>query len=69
MTDCLYCLETRNTFNVTKLDPNNQVEVEVVACKEPYLAVRYFNDECFPNWSIGMRIKYCPVCGRRLADG
>ena len=69
MADCPYCLETGNSFIVTKLNPDNRVKVEVVACKEPYLVVRYFNDEWLPNWSIGMRIKYCPMCGRKLTDG
>lgn len=68
MADCPYCLETGNSFIVKKLDPDNQVEVEVVACKEPYLMVRHRNDGWLANWSIGMRIKYCPVCGRRLTD-
>lgn len=66
---CPYCLETGNSFTVTKLDPDNQVEIEVVACKEPYLMVRYFNDCGLANWRIGMQIKYCPVCGRMLTDG
>lgn len=70
MADCPYCLETGNSFNVTKLDPGIQVEVEVVACKEPYLAVRHYsNDGWLANWSVGMKIKYCPMCGRRLTDG
>ena len=69
MAECPYCLETGNSFIVTKLDPDNQVEVEVVACKEPYLMVRYFNDGWLANWSVGMKIKYCPMCGRRLEDG
>ncbi len=69
MPDCPYCLETGNSFRVIKLDPDNQVEVEIVACKEPYLMVRYFNDGWLANWSIGMQIKYCPMCGRRLDNG
>lgn len=69
MDDCPYCLETGNTFNVTKLDPVRQVEVEVVACKKPYLMIRYYSNDEFRNWSVGMKIKYCPMCGRRLADG
>lgn len=74
MTECPHCLETGNSCIVKKLDPDNQVKVEVVACKEPYLMVRYFNDGLFTHWSltswsVGMRIKYCPMCGRRLTDG
>lgn len=69
MSDCPYCLETGNSVIVKALDRDNQVEIEVVADKDPRLMVRYFNDGWFVNWSIGMRIKYCPVCGRRLTDG
>lgn len=68
MDDCPYCLETGNSFIVTNLDPENQVKVEVVACEMPHLMVRYFNGGWLANWSIGMRIKYCPMCGRRLTD-
>lgn len=69
MAECPYCLEAGNSFIVKNLDPDNQVEVEVVACKEPHLMVRYYNDGWLANWSIGMQIKFCPMCGRRLTDG
>lgn len=64
---CPYC--TGNSFITTKLDPVNQVEIEVVACKDPYLMVRCFSEERLANWSVGMQIKYCPMCGRRLTHG
>jgi hypothetical protein len=69
MDACPYCLETGNTFDAIKLDPINQVEVEVIACKKPYLMIRYYSNDEFRNWSVGMQIKYCPMCGRRLTDG
>lgn len=66
MADCPYCLETENASIVKNLYPDNQVEIKVVACIKPYLMIRYYNNGW---WSIGMRIKYCPMCGRRLSDG
>lgn len=69
--NCPYCLETCNHFIATTLDADNQVEIEVVADKDPCLMVRYFHNGWFANkyWSVSMRIKYCPMCGRKLTDG
>lgn len=71
MADCQYCLEAGNHYINTELDKFqfHRVEIEVVNCQEPYLMVRSFHDESTADWSIGVRIKYCPVCGRRLTDG
>lgn len=69
VTDCPFCLETGNTTIVKALGRDNQVEIEVVADKNPRLLVHYFDDGWLATWSIGMRIKYCPMCGRRLTDG
>ncbi len=69
LADCPYCLETGKSFITTKLYPANQVEIEVVACEDPYLMVRCFSERRLANWSVSMQIKYCPMCGRRLTDG
>lgn len=69
VTDCPFCLETGNTTIVEALGRDNQVEIEVVADKNPRLLVHYFDDGWLATRSIGMRIKYCPMCGRRLTDG
>ena len=69
MTDCLYCLETGNHYISTELDKSHIVETEVVVCQKPYLMIRSFQDGLTTNWKIGVRIKYCPMCGRRLENG
>ena len=68
MAECPYCLETGTHFISVELDPVTQVEVEVVNCQKPYLMVRGFHPDRFADWSIGMQIKYCPMCGRRLGE-
>lgn len=69
MADCPYCLETGNHYINTALDKSHRVETEVVACQKPYLMVRSFHDGLTADWSIGVRIKYCPMCGRRMDNG
>ncbi len=71
--ECYEWLEQGDSGYVVKaLDRDNKVKIEVIADKDPRLMVRYlgyFNDGWLTLWSVGMQIKYCPMCGRRLTNG
>jgi hypothetical protein len=68
MADCQYCLKVGNHYINTELDKFqfHQVEIEVVDDQKPYLMVRGLHSNKFADWTIGVQIKYCPMCGRRL---
>ena len=70
MAECPYCLEAGTHFISVELDPVQQVEVEVVDCLKPYLMIRgYHRQDLYADWSVGIQIKHCPMCGRRLGNG
>lgn len=70
MADCQYCLKVGNHYINSGLDKFqfHRVEIEIVNCQKPYLMVRGFHSGQLADWTIGVQIKYCPMCGRRLGN-
>ena len=66
---CAYCVEKNNHYIQTKVDDFATVETEVVSCGMPRLETRVYLLDSFQDFRVATKIKYCPMCGRRLNNG
>lgn len=65
---CPYCQIYRNHYFDTIPDKEHHAEIEIVDSANPYLSVHLYGHGGSTELRVGLFIKYCPMCGRRLGN-